>query len=149
MAHTFTDTGLSAILTTMPATASAQFTASWVGLFGSQTSGTVPSRTAFGGAAPGGWVESVAAPRALITGNAWGAPAINGNGVRTTGPQVAITATAAGSANGFFLANRPSSVAADIPFFFANFDDLTTILYNSGDVIRVTPFWQLNVSAAA
>ena len=149
MAHTFTDTGQSAMLTVMPSTASAQVTAWWLGLFGSQTSGTVPNRTAFGGATPGGWVESVAMPRAAIAANSWGTPAQNGNGWGFTAAQVAITATAAGSANGFFLSNRVSSIAADIIFAFANFDDLLSITYGSGDVVRVTPKWTYNISAGA
>lgn len=149
MAHTLTDTGLSAMLSVFPATASAQPTAMWIGLFGSQTSGTVPNRTAHGGAAPGGWVESVGVPRVRVDGNSWGAAAIVGNGVRFTAAQVIVTATAAGSANGSVLANRPSSVAADIPYGFANFDDLTTITYNSGAVIRITPTFGFNVSALA
>src|SRR3990167_2695061 len=103
MAHTFCDTGMSAWIMTFPATASAQPTAMWLGCFGSQTSGTVPNRTAFGGATPGGWVESVSLPRAIINGNSWAAPATNGNGFRSTAAQVAMTATGAGSANGFFL----------------------------------------------
>src|SRR3990172_6434614 len=116
MAHIFTDSGLAAMLTVIPQTASAQVTAWWLGLFGSQTSGTVPSRTAFEGATPGGWVESVAMPRAAIAANSWGAPASNGNGWGFTAAQVAITATAAGSANGFFLSNRAAVAAAAVTF---------------------------------
>lgn len=149
MAHTFTDTGLSAMLGVFPSTASAQPTALWIGFFGSQTSGTVPSRTAHGGAAPGGWVESVAVARTIVNANAWGTPNINGNGVRFSAGQIAVTATANGSANGYFLASRVSSVAADFPYAFANFDDLTTVTYNSGDVLRLTPTFQYNVSAGA
>ena len=147
MAHTFCDTGLSAMLLIFPNTATAQPTAWWLGFFGSQTSGTVPSRTAFEGATPGGWTESVAVARISIAANAWQAGAVNGNGVRTTAAQVAVTATAAGSANGYFLSNRPTAAAPAITFAFANFDDLTTITYNSGDVIRLTPAFQFNVSA--
>ena len=149
MAHTFTDSGLAAMLTIVPQTASAQPTAWWLGLFGSQTSGTVPNRTAQGGAAPASWVESVSMPRAAIAANGWVGTATNGNGVRVSAAQVAITATGAGSANGFGIFNRVSSMAGDIPFYFANFDDLTTVTYNSGDVVRVTPQWQYNVSALA
>jgi len=149
MAHTFTDSGLAALLTVIPQTASAQPTAWWLGGFGSQTSGTVPNRTAQGGAAPASWVESVSLPRAAIAANGWLGTAINGGGVRTTAAQVAMTATGAGSANGFFIANQVSSKAGDVPFYFSNFDDLATVTYNSGDVIRVTPQWQFNVSALA
>lgn len=151
MAHTWTDSGLSALLTTFPATASAQPTVLYLGLFASQTSGTVPSRTATGGAAPGTWTETpqFASARQVISGNQWGGPAVNGNGVRSVGPQVTFpTATANGlSANGFFLSNKVSAVAGDLPFFFSNFDDLTTVLINSGDVVRVTPTVAFNISA--
>jgi hypothetical protein len=149
MAHIFPNSGLSAMAGCFPQTASAQPTAWWLGWFASQTSGTVPDRTAFGGATPGGWTESPSQARAAIAANAWLGPAVNGNGVRVTAAQVAITATGNGSANGFFIANRPSSVAADVIFYFANFDDLTTVTYNSGDVLRVTPQWQYNISAGA
>lgn len=149
MAHTFCDTGLSAMLTVFPATASAQPTAWWVGFFGSQTSGTVPSRTAFEGATPGGWTESVALARASVAANSWSTPASNGNGWGFTAAQIAVTATAAGSANGFFLSNRPTAGAGSITFAFSNFDDLLSINYGSGDVIRVTPKFTYNVSALA
>lgn len=153
MAHTFTDSGLSALLGVLPQTASAQPTAWFLGLFASQTSGTVPSRTAQGGAVPASWVETpqFASARQKIDANQWGAPTINGNGVKVTGPQVTFpTATANGlSANGFGLFTQPSSKAGDIPIYFANFDDLTMLPINSGDVVRVTPTWQLNVSAGA
>ena len=153
MAHTFTNTGLSAMLTVFPQTASAQPTVLYLGLFASQTSGTVPDRTAFRGATPGGWTETpqFASARQVISGNQWGNIASNGNGMRTTALQVTFpTATANGlSANGFFLATLVSSKAGDIPIYFANFDDLTQLTINSGDVVRVTPAFQYNVSALA
>lgn len=153
MAHTFTNTALSALLGVLPMTASAQPTVLYLGLFASQTSGTVPSRTAYGDATPGGWVETpqFASARQVISGNQWGAPAVNGNGVRVTALQVTFpTATANGlSANGFFLATMVSSKAGDVPIYFSNFDDLTMLAINSGDVVRVQPTWQWNVSALA
>lgn len=124
----------------------------YVGLFGSQTSGTVPSRTAFGDAAPGGWVELTGAGygRQPHSAGGWGAGAVNGNGYRLTGLQVAWTATATwGVANGFFLANRVSSEAGDVPYFFANFDDLLAVTLGSGDILKLTPAVQFNVSAGA
>ena len=60
------------------------------------------------------------------------------------------TATAnAGSANGWFLAAKPSSVAGDDIYAFANFDDLTQLTINSGDVVRVTPKLRFHISAQA
>ena len=149
MAHTFTDSGLSALLAIFPNTASAQPTAWWLGFFGSQTSGTVPSRTAYYGATPGGWSQSVGLPAFNMAANLWTTGAVNGNGVRVTAAQFAVTATAAGIANGYFLANRPTAAAPAVSFAFANFDDLTTITYNSGDIVRLTPAFQFNVSAGA
>lgn len=152
MAHTFTDSGLSAMLGAFPRSALIP-AVTYVGLFASQTSGTVPNRTAHGGAAPGGWVETpqFTGQRQVISAAQWSVPIISGNGVAVTGIQLTFpTATANGlSANGFFLSNQPSSVAADNPYFFANFDDLTQISINSGDVVRITPRMQWNVSAGA
>lgn len=152
MAHTWTDSGLSALLGAFPRSAAIP-AVSYLGLFASQTSGTVPNRTAHGGAAPGGWVETpmFTGARQVISAGQWGVPIISGNGVAVTGLQVQFpSATANGmSANGFFLATEPSSKAGDTPFFFANFDDLTQLAINSADVVRVTPRIQFNVSAGA
>src|SRR3990172_6756726 len=125
MAHTWTDTGLSALLAHWPRSAFNTSGVFYVGYFGSQTSGAVPNRTAFGGATPGGWGEGGAIPRAVIRAGQWGTPASNGNGYRVTGLQLAMTASAAGSANGFFLGTHISSVAADLSYFFPHFYHLT------------------------
>ena len=147
MAHTFTNTGLSALLGIWPRN-NTNDAVTYVGLFGSQTSGTVPSRTAYGGAAPGGWVEAPGVVRQVISAAQWGVGAVNGNGYKITGIQVTFpTATGTYSANGFFLASKDSSQAGDIPYFYANFDDLTMLTVNSGDVVKVTPGIQFNVSA--
>lgn len=149
MAHIFTNTGLSAMLGVFPRTASAQPTAYWMGFFGSQTSGTVPSRTAFYDAAPGGFSVSVGLPSISMAANAWLAGQTSGAGAAVTAAQQVVTATAGGSANGYFIANRPTAGAGSIVFSFANFDDLTTIPYNSGDIVRVTPTFGFHVSAGA
>lgn len=153
MAAIFTDSGLSALLGVFPATATAQPTVLYVGLFASQTSGTVPSRTAQGGAVPASWVETpqFASARQVISGNQWGAPTIAGNGVSVAGPQVTFpTATSNGlSANGFFVSTLVSSKAGDNPLFFSNFNDLTQLAINSGDVVRITPTVAFNISAGA
>ena len=150
MAHTFTDSGLSALLCVFPRSAVIP-AVMYAGLFASQTSGTVPDRTAHGGAAPGGWTETpqFASARQVISASQWSVPIISGNGVAVTGIQLTFpTATANGlSANGFFLSDLISSKAGDNPFFFANFDDLSMIAINSGDVVRITPRLQFNISA--
>ena len=149
MAHVYPNSGLSALLGIWPRNGTND-AVTYVGLFASQTSGTVPSRTAFGGDTPGGWTESPGVARQVISAGAWDGGAVNGNGVRVTGPQVTFpTASAIYTANGFFLANKVSSQAGDVPYFFANFDDLTTLTPQSGDVIRVTPAVQFNISALA
>lgn len=153
MAHIWTDSGLSALLGIFPRTASAQPTALWMGLFASQTSGTVPSRSAYGGASPSGWTETPmwTAQRQPFSANQWGDPIISAGGIAITGRQATFaTATGGGqSANGFFLSNRPSSVAGEVILFFSNFDDLTALAIASGDVVRVTPTIRFNVSGGA
>ena len=146
MAHTWTDTGHSALINIIPQNGT-NISSFYIGLFGSQTSGTVPNRTAFEGATPGGWVESVNMARDVVSAAQWGAPSIAGGGTQSTGRQVAFTATGAGSANGYFISNRVSAIAGAIVLGFSNFDDLSTVSYNSGDVIRMTPTWKYNVSA--
>lgn len=153
MAHILTNSGLSAMMSVFPATASAQPPVLWMGLFGSQTSGTVPSRSAIGGAVPSGYTETPmwTAQRQAISGNQWGAPVISGNGIAMTARQVTFpTASGAGqSANGFFLSTKPSAVAGETILFFSNFDDLTALAIASGDVVRVQPALQFNVSGGA
>ena len=53
MAHVFPNSGLSALLGTWPRSAVVPGVM-YVGMFASQTSGTVPDRTAYGGGTPGG-----------------------------------------------------------------------------------------------
>ena len=87
----------------------------------------------------------------MIGAAQWGVQTVDGAGVSVTGLQVEFaTATAnAGSANGWFLAAKPSSVAGDDIYAFANFDDLTQLTINSGDVVRVTPKLRFHISAQA
>ena len=149
MAHTFTDSGLSALLGIWPRN-NANDAVTYVGLFSTQTSGTVPNRTAQGGAAPASWTETTGLgyARRVHSAAGWGVPAVNGNGVRITGLQLAFTATGTWAvANGFFLSNLVSSQAGDIPYYFANFDSLVAKTLVSGDVLRITPAVQFNVSA--
>ncbi len=149
MAHTYTDTGLSALLGIWPRNGTNDAVA-YVGLFSTQTSGTVPNRTAFGGASPGGWTEvtGLGYARQVISAAQWGAGAVNGNGYRVTGIQVAFTATGGWAvANGFLLANKVSSQAGDVPYYFANFDSLVSKTLVSGDILKLTPGVQFNVSA--
>ena len=64
-------------------------------------------------------------------------------GRKTTAGQVTYpTATAAwNTVNGFWIAN---SVTTGSVYFAANFDDVTAVNIQSGDVIKVTPTIQYN-----
>lgn len=142
MAEIFVDSGIQHIQAIWPKNGTND-AALYAGLFASQDSGTVPSRTAYGGATPSGWTEvtGLAYARMVINANQWGASAVNGAGLKITGAQLTFpTATGTWSvANGFFLATNVSSMAGDIPIYFANFDDTLSVTLASGDVIRVTP----------
>lgn len=156
MAHTFTDSGLSALLGQWPRSALAVSSVYYVGLFASAApttaSSQVPSRTAMGGATPAGWTEVTGGNynRQVVSAAGWGAQNINGNGVRVSGIQVAFTATGTWSpAVGFFMSTSASANANDTVLYFANFDSLTIRSLVSGDVLQLTPTIQFNVSALA
>jgi hypothetical protein len=142
MGEIFTDLGIQHIQAIWPKNGGNDATM-YVGLFGSLTSGTVPVRDITGGVSPAGWTEVTgwAYARQIISAAQWGISAINGNGLKITGIQLTFpTATGTWSvANGMFLATNVSSMAGDVPIYFANFDDLTNVQLNSGDVIRCTP----------
>ncbi len=147
MAEIFIDSGIQHIQAIWPKNGSNDAVL-YAGLFASQDSGTVPSRSAYGGATPSGWTEvtGLAYARVVISAAQWGATAINGAGLKITGIQLTFpTATGTWSpANGYFLSTNTASVATDYPICFANFDDVTPVTLNSGDVIRVTPGIQLD-----
>jgi hypothetical protein len=142
LAEILSDLGIAHMLSLWPASGAGDATL-YVGLFGALTSGTVPARDVVGGATPSGWTEVTGwgYGRQVVSAGQWGATAISGAGLKITAVQVAF-ATATGtwaSANGLFVATKVSSQAGDIPCYFANFDDLTTVVLNSGDQIKVQP----------
>ena len=150
MAHIVPNQGLSAILSAY--IRNGPLAVTYVGGFLSQTSGTVPSRTASGAASPVDWTEVTGDgyARRVISAAAWGVPTVNGNGVNVTGAQQAWTATGAWSVmNGYFLATNSASHASDRILQFANFDGLSAYTLASGDIFKVTPEMQPNVSAGA
>lgn len=121
----------------------------YMGLFISQSASTVPSRSAIGGAVPSGWTEASGTnyARVAIASSVWGANVTNGNGRRTTAPEQTFPTAGSGgwgTANGFFIATRPSSQAGDIIVYFANFDDLTAETINANTTFKVTPSIQKN-----
>lgn len=148
MAEIFVDEGLDAILGIVPKNGT-NLANTYLGLFKSQTPTTVPARTATGGASPSGWSEVTGTgyARQAIPAASWGAPATNGSGRRTTGPQVTFTATGGpwDAANGFFIATQSASGASDVIIYFANFDTgVARQLQASGDTLKVTPTMQMD-----
>jgi hypothetical protein len=122
----------------------------YVGLFTSQTATTVPARSATGGASPSGWTEMSASSgsyaRQSIAAASWGAQATNGDGRRSTGPQVTFTGfVGAAAANGFFIATNSAAGSGDKVLFFANFDSgQARSALTTSDQIKVTPSAQQN-----
>lgn len=147
MAEIFVDEGLDRILGVYPKNGTPDATL-YIGLFSSQTPSTVPARTATGGAAPSGWTEvsGTGYARISIAAASWGSPSTNGNGRKITAGQVTFTGGAGGwtTANGFFIATKPSSQAGDVCIFFANFDSGLARTLASGDTLKVTPSMQMD-----
>lgn len=123
----------------------------FLGLFTSQTTSTVPARTATGGASPSGWTEMTAssgsyARIAIATGD-WGSPATNGDGRRiaTAAAKQFTGFVSAAAANGFFIATNSASGAGDRILYFSNFDSgLARSLAAIADTFDVTPRVQFN-----
>ncbi len=154
MAHTFTDSGLSALLGQWPRSGLAVSGVYYVGLYASAApttaSSQVPSRTAFNAGAGFTEVTGDGYERRVISATDWGVQNVNGNGVRLSGIQVAWTATGIWApAVGFFLAPYAADNASDVVMYYANFDSLTIRSLVSGDILQLTPTIQFNVSALA
>lgn len=148
MSEIFPDEGLDAILAVFPKNGT-NYANLYLGLFTSQTANTVPARTATGGAVPAGWTEAAGTSyaRATVAAADWGSPSTNGSGRKITASQYTFPTVGAGgwgTANGFFLATQSASGASDKIVYFANFDDVTAVTLNAGDVIKVTPSMQYN-----
>lgn len=147
MAEIFVDEGLDKILGIVPKNGT-NVSSLYIGLFTGLTGSTVPARTATGGASPSGWTEvtGTSYARQQILAASWGSPSTNGNGRKISAGQVTFP-TAGGAwtrADGFFLATNSASGAGDVLIYFANFDDTTSVTLATGDVIKVTPSWQLD-----
>jgi len=144
MAEIFPDEGLDLIINTFfkQGTPPANL---YVGLFTSATPTTVPLRTATGGASPVGFTEMVASSgayaRQAIAAASWGAPATDGSGRATTGPQVDFTGfVSAANANSYFIATASAPGASNKILCFANFNSgLARGLAATTDHIQVTP----------
>lgn len=152
-AEIFPDEGLDVLLNQQPRNSSqAIVDPTYLGLFTSQTSSTVPGRTAVLATQTG--VTEVANAgayaRVAVNGGAgaqdWGAIATSGNGRRTTAAQKSLPESTAswGTVNGFLCATT-SGHGTGKAFFYANFDDLQPVVVNAaGYTLRVTPFWQID-----
>lgn len=144
MAEIFPTEGLDYILGVIPkgGTTPANL---YLGLFTSQTASTVPARTMVL-ATPTGITEAsyTSYARQTLAAGTWGAIAAGAaDGRKTTYPQVTfptVGATAGSAINGFFIASASS---AGIALFVANFDDTTAITPATGDIIKVTPTWEI------
>lgn len=135
------DEGLDAISAVFPKNGT-NYATIYLGLFSSQTSSTVPARTATGGASPSGWTEVTGTgyARIAIAAADWGSPSTSGSGRLITASQKTFTGGAGGwsTANGFFLATLSASGSGDKVLGFANFDSgLSRTLANT-DTEKVT-----------
>lgn len=148
MAEIFVDEGIDKIMGIFPKNGTNLATL-YIGLFTSQTAATVPARGATGGAAPAGWTEAAGTSyaRQALAAATWGAQGTNGNGRKSTYPEITFPTVGAGgwgTVNGFFIASHVSSQAGDTIIYFANFDDVTANTLNAGDVQKVTPSMQFD-----
>lgn len=138
MAEIFPDEGLDYLLSVVPGGAAAD---SYVcGLFTSQTGSTVPDRDAVLGS-ESGVVEVSGSGYERVAVGGWGSLVDSGAGRQVTAAQVTFPTVGSGgwgTINGFFIATT-----AGVAVFYANFDDLTPITSNVGDVVKVTPFWRI------
>ena len=144
MAEIFVDEGLDDIMAIFPKNGTNLATL-YIGLFTSQTASTVPARSAVL-ATQTGITEATgtAYARQSIAAASWGAQATNGNGRKTTAGQVTFPTVGAGgwgTANGFFIADASTAGKC---IYAANFDDVTAVTLNAGDVIKVTPTMQFD-----
>jgi hypothetical protein len=154
MPHTFTDSGLSALLGQWPLSGLAVSGVYHLGLYASAVpttaSSQIPSRTAFNAGAGFTEVTGDGYARRPISAANWGVPNVNANGVRVSAAQQAWTATGNWApAVGFFLAPYPADNGSDVVMYYSNFDSLTIRTLVSGDILQLTPTVQFNVSAGS
>jgi hypothetical protein len=140
MAEIFPNEGLDLIYGGFPKGATGPAN-TWLGLFTAFTASTV------GGSAAviGSWTEVAAAgayTRQTISSASWGTVGTTQSGRGSAAAQVTFsTATAVwGTVNGFIVANSLTTAVGNV-YFGANFDDVTAVVVNTNDVIKVTPSW--------
>jgi len=113
----------------------------WLGLFTAFTASTVGTSAAV----IASWTEVASAgayARQTISSASWGTVGTTQSGRGSAAAQVTFsTATAVwGTVNGFIIANSATQGAGAV-WFGANFDDVTAVVINTNDVIKVTPSW--------
>ncbi len=142
MAEIWPDEGLDIVLEIFPR-GGANLTSTFLCLFTAFTASTVgtASQAADAYTEPSGGSYA----RQTIVSGSWGAIAAGTGGRKTTASQITFpTATAAwGTVNGFWLANQLSATG-DKAIMAANFDDVTAVVVNTNDIIKVTPTAQAN-----
>jgi hypothetical protein len=140
MAEIFPNEGLTLIYGGYPKGAAGPAN-TWLGLFTGYTASTVGSSIAV----IASWSECANAgayTRQTISSASWGTAATTQSGWGSGAAQVTFaTATAVwGTVNGFFVANSATQAAGNV-YFGANFDDVTAVVINTNDIIKVTPSW--------
>lgn len=144
MAELFPDEGLDYLLGIVPKNGT-NLATTYIGLFTSQSASTVPGTTAVLATATGVTeATGTSYARQSIAAASWGAQAAGTGGRKTTAGQVTFPTVGSGgwgTVNGFFIATASTAGTA---LFYANFDDTTAIVSGVGDIIRVTPTWQMN-----
>lgn len=145
MAEIFPHEGLDLIIAVVPKGGTTPAT-TYMGLFTTFTASTVGT----GGQTRSAYTEPTggAYARQSVAAATWGANALGGGGAgaegrKTSATQITFpTATAVwGTINGFF--HGDTSAAAGALYFAANFDDVTAVVINTNDIIKVTSSWEL------
>lgn len=144
MAEIFPDEGLNALLAIVPKNG-ANLSQLFLGFFTSQTPSTVPAANAVLSTLTGVTEASgTNYSRTAIAAGAWGANSAGSpDGRRTTASATATPAVGAGgwgTLNGFFLATAATVGTA---IYYANFASGLGIPTSVGDVVTVTPFFEL------
>jgi hypothetical protein len=140
MAEIFPNEGLDLIYGGFPKGATGPAN-TWLGLFTAFTASTVGTSAAV----IASWTEVANAgayTRQTISSASWGTVGTTQSGRGSASAQVTFsTATAVwGTVNGFIVTNSLTQGVGNV-YFGANFDDVTAVVINTNDVIKVTPSW--------
>lgn len=87
--------------------------------------------------------------RVSIANTIWGAPAVQGSaGQRSTGAQQSFAQSTAAWSNptvcGYAVVTA-SGAGAGIAYYYANFDDATTVAINAANIVlQITPYWEFD-----